>query len=67
MQLIDEIQWVLRNARLNASDPALIHRVMELGVDIVTLAPMSQTLEEIYLQVVKVDEQQKGDADEHLS
>ena len=38
-----------------------------LGVEIVTLAPMTQTLEEIYLQVVKEDEQQKGDTDEHLS
>ena len=50
----------------NATNPALIQRVMGLGVEIVTLAPLSQTLEDIYLQVVKEDEQQKGDPDEHL-
>jgi ABC-2 type transport system ATP-binding protein len=48
------------------TNPALIRRVMGLGVEIVTLAPLSQTLEEIYLQVVKEDEDQKGDLDEHL-
>lgn len=51
----------------NTTNPALIQRVMGMGVDVVTLAPLSQTLEEIYLQVVKEDEQQKGDVDEHLS
>jgi ABC-2 type transport system ATP-binding protein len=50
----------------NATNPALIQRVMGLGVEIVTLAPLSQTLEDIYLQVVKEDEAQKGDPDEHL-
>lgn len=38
------------------TNPALIRRVMGLGVEIVTLAPLTQTLEEIYLQVVKEDE-----------
>ena len=56
-----------RVADPDQTNPALIHRVMDLGVDLVTLAPLTQTLEEIYLQVVKEDEQQKGDADEHLS
>jgi ABC-2 type transport system ATP-binding protein len=56
-----------RVADPDKTNPALLHRVMDLGVDIVTLAPLTQTLEEIYLQVVKEDEQQKGDADEHLS
>lgn len=50
----------------NTTNPALIQRVMGMGVEIVTLAPLSQTLEDIYLQVVKEDEQQKGDPDEHL-
>lgn len=50
----------------NETNPALISRVVSLGVDIITLAPLSQTLEEIYLQVVKEDEQQGGPSDEHL-
>ncbi len=43
------------------TNPALIRRIMGLGVEIVTLAPVSQTLEEIYLQVVKEDEEQGGE------
>ncbi len=39
-----------------ATNPALLRRVAGLGVDVVTLAPISQTLEDIYLQVVKEDE-----------
>ncbi|MCC6805228.1 MAG: AAA family ATPase, partial [Anaerolineae bacterium] len=50
----------------NTTNPALIQRVIGLGIDIVTLAPMTQNLEDIYLQVVKEDEAQKGDPDEHL-
>lgn len=50
----------------NTTNPALIQRVIGLGIDIITLAPMTQTLEDIYLQVVKEDEAQKGDPDEHL-
>jgi ABC-2 type transport system ATP-binding protein len=41
-----------------ATNPALVRRLSGLGVDIVTLAPKSQSLEEIYLQVVKEDEAQ---------
>lgn len=37
-------------------NPALLRRVAGLGIDVVTLAPVSQTLEDIYLQVVKEDE-----------
>ena len=47
----------------NTTNPALIRRVMALGVDVVTLAPVSQTLEDIYLQVVKEDEQHEGQHD----
>lgn len=46
-----------------ATNPALLRRVMALGIDVVTLAPVSQTLEEIYLQVVKEDEQQAEQQD----
>ncbi|MBE2272387.1 MAG: hypothetical protein IAE80_29395, partial [Anaerolinea sp.] len=42
------------------TNPALIRRVMGLGVEIITLAPISQSLEQIYLQVVEEDEQQHG-------
>ncbi len=59
--------WMrFRVADPNATNPALIQRMINLGVEIVTLAPLTETLEEIYLQVVKEDEQQKGDTDEHL-
>ncbi len=39
-----------------AVNPMLLRRVAELGVEVVTLAPVSRTLEDIYLQVVKEDE-----------
>ncbi len=37
-------------------NPALIRRLMALGIDVVTVAPVTQSLEDIYLQVVKEDE-----------
>lgn len=55
-----------RVADPNATNPALIQRVIGLGVEIVTLAPVSQTLETIYLEVVKEDEHEGGTSDEHL-
>lgn len=47
-------------------NPTLIRRAVELGVDVVSLAPLTRTLEDIYLQVVKEDEAQGGHAGEHL-
>ena len=38
------------------TNPALLRRVAGLGIDVVTLSPISRTLEDIYLQVVKEDE-----------
>jgi ABC-2 type transport system ATP-binding protein len=59
--------WLrFRVADPNTTNPALIGRMINLGVEIVTLAPVSQTLEDIYLQVVKEDEQHGGGTDEHL-
>ncbi|MCC6805183.1 MAG: hypothetical protein IT319_20050, partial [Anaerolineae bacterium] len=55
-----------RVADPDATNPALIQRVIGLGVEIVTLAPVSQTLEAIYLQVVKEDEHEGGTSIEHL-
>lgn len=41
------------------TNPALLRHVAGLGVEVVTLAPISQTLEEVYLQVVREDEAQE--------
>lgn len=38
------------------TNPALLRRLTGLGVDVVTLSPVTQTLEDVYLQVVKEDE-----------
>ncbi|MGQ9887554.1 MAG: ABC transporter ATP-binding protein [Aggregatilineales bacterium] len=42
------------------ANPAVLRRALNLGVDVVTLAPVSQTLEDIYLQVVQEDEAQEA-------
>lgn len=47
------------------TNPALIRRVAELGIDVVTLAPVSQTLEEVYLQIMQEDETKEGDHGSH--
>ncbi|MDX1994265.1 MAG: ABC transporter ATP-binding protein [bacterium] len=38
------------------TNPTLLRYVTGLGIDVVTLAPVTRTLEDIYLQVVKEDE-----------
>lgn len=51
------MNWLrYRVADPNHTNPALLRRVAGLGVDVVTLAPVSRSLEDIYLQVVKEDE-----------
>jgi ABC-2 type transport system ATP-binding protein len=51
------VDWVrFRVADPNTTNPALLKKVTGLGVQVVTLAPVSRTLEDIYLQVVKEDE-----------
>jgi ABC-2 type transport system ATP-binding protein len=47
------------------TNPALIRRVADLGIDIVTLAPVSQTLEEVYLQIMQEDESKEGEHGSH--
>lgn len=37
-------------------NPALVRKLTGLGIEIITLAPLTQTLEDVYLQVVKEDE-----------
>ncbi len=38
-------------------NPQVLRKALGLGVDVVTLAPVTKTLEDIYLQVVQEDEQ----------
>ncbi|MBC8097948.1 MAG: ABC transporter ATP-binding protein [Armatimonadetes bacterium] len=40
----------------NVTNPALLRRLLGLGIEVVTLAPITRTLEDIYLQVVQEDE-----------
>ncbi len=49
-----------RVADPRATNPALLRRVAGLGIEVITLAPVSQTLEDIYLQVVTEDEAQEA-------
>lgn len=39
------------------TNPVLLRKLAGLGVEVVTLAPVTQTLEDVYLQVVKEDEE----------
>jgi ABC-2 type transport system ATP-binding protein len=48
------------------TNPRLLQRLVGQGVDVVSLAPVSQTLEEVYLQAVEEDEEKGGDRGEHL-
>ncbi len=51
------MNWLrYRVADPNVTNPALLRRVAGLGIEVVTLAPITRTLEDIYLQVVKEDE-----------
>ncbi len=52
------INWLrYRTAVPHQTNPALLQKVMGLGMEVVTLSPVTQTLESIYLEVVKEDEQ----------
>lgn len=48
-------------AEPQTTNPALLRKIAGLGVDVVTLSPITRTLEDIYLQVVKEDEGGKND------
>lgn len=50
----DWVRYTTTNPR--ETNPQLLRRVAELGVEVVTLSPVTQTLEDIYLQVVHEDE-----------
>jgi ABC-2 type transport system ATP-binding protein len=52
--------WVrYRAANPREVNPRLLQQVMGAGLDVVSLAPITRTLEDIYLQVVKEDETQE--------
>lgn len=46
-------------------NPALLSKLIGLGVEVVTLAPITQTLEDVYLNVVKEDE--AGERIQHVA
>jgi ABC-2 type transport system ATP-binding protein len=50
----DWIQY--RTTHPQDDNPAILRKAMGLGIDVITLAPITKTLEDIYLHVVKEDE-----------
>lgn len=53
--------WIrYKTADPDTTNPPLLRYITGLGVDVVTLSPVTQTLEDIYLQVVKEDEAQES-------
>ncbi|MBE0688607.1 MAG: ABC transporter ATP-binding protein [Anaerolineae bacterium] len=46
-------------------NPALVRRVTDLGLQVLTLAPLSRTLEEVYLQIIHEDEMKEAMNDDH--
>ncbi|MDW8171638.1 MAG: ABC transporter ATP-binding protein [Anaerolineae bacterium] len=49
-----------RTADPQTTNPQVVKRLVELGAPIVSLTQVTQTLEDIYLQVVREDEAQEG-------
>lgn len=59
--------WLrFRVAKPLETNPILLQRLIGQGVPVVSLAVVSQSLEEVYLQAVEEDEAKGGDRDEHL-
>lgn len=53
--------WVrYRVVEPNKTNPQVIQRLLGLGLEVVTLAPVSQSLEDVYLKAVEEDEAQHG-------
>jgi ABC-2 type transport system ATP-binding protein len=50
----DWIRYQVRDPR--QTNPQVLRKLAGLGVDVITLSPVTRTLEEIYLEVVKEDE-----------
>ena len=58
------VDWVrYKTTDPQNTNPPLLRYVTGLGVDVVTLSAVTQTLEDIYLQVVKEDEKQEATLD----
>jgi ABC-type multidrug transport system ATPase subunit len=57
-QGIDWLQY--RTASPQQTNPRLLKKCAELGVEVVTLSQITRTLEDIYLQVVAEDESQEA-------
>lgn len=58
--------WLRYQAQQPAEiNPQVLRRVMGLGVDVITLSQLTQTLEDVYLQIVEEDEGQEKKANEH--
>jgi ABC-2 type transport system ATP-binding protein len=55
-----------RVTRPEETNPALLRHLIGLGADVISFAPVSQTLEDVYLEAVKDDEARGGERDEHL-
>ncbi|MBN8592171.1 MAG: ABC transporter ATP-binding protein [Anaerolineae bacterium] len=54
--------WLQYRAPIPAQlNPAVLRRAASVGVEVVTLAPVSRTLEDVYLQIVKEDEKLTDD------
>lgn len=51
---IDWLQY--RTAEPQVTNPQLLSKCIEMGVEVVTLSQVTKTLEDIYLQVVEEDE-----------
>ena len=47
------------------SNPALLRRLTGLGVDVVTLSPLQESLETVYLRIVEEDEKTHGNGNDH--
>ncbi len=47
------------------TNPLLLRKLVGLGVDVISLTPLSRTLEDIYLQIVS-DDEKVGGTDEHV-
>ncbi|PJF23249.1 MAG: ABC transporter ATP-binding protein [Phototrophicales bacterium] len=51
---INWLRYQVEDAQV--TNPLVLRRLLTLGVEVVTLSPVTQTLEDVYLQVVKEDE-----------
>jgi ABC-2 type transport system ATP-binding protein len=58
LERVQETVFRYRTQTPHDTNPALLRKLVALGVNVVALSPITQTLEDIYLQVVQEDEAQ---------